>query len=111
MKRLLAWASCALLLLATNAMARDVEYRLPSGIQPTFQKIHLNIDPDTPEYSGVTIIDIDITKPTQRVGFYQLDLQVDSAELVQNQRITPLAIEKGDYDVMRPARYPLVLIP
>ncbi|MCP9477936.1 M1 family metallopeptidase, partial [Marisediminitalea aggregata] len=80
-------------------MARDVEYRLPSGIQPTFQKIHLNIDPDTPEYSGVTIIDIDITKPTQRVGFYQLDLQVDSAELVQNQRITPLAIEKGDYDI------------
>lgn len=99
MKRLLAWASCVLLLLATNAMARDVEYRLPSGIQPTFQKIHLNIDPDTPEYSGVTIIDIDITKPTQRVGFYQLDLQVDSAELVQNQRITPLAIEKGDYDI------------
>ena len=99
MKRLLAWASCALLLLATNAMARDVEYRLPSGIQPTFQKIHLNIDPDTPEYSGVTIIDIDITKPTQRVGFYQLDLQVDSAELVQNQRITPLAIEKGEYDI------------
>lgn len=99
MKRLLAWASCALLLLATNAMARDVEYRLPSGIQPTFQKIHLNIDSDTPEYSGVTIIDIEITKPTQRVGFYQLDLQVDSAELVQNQRITPLAIEKGDYDI------------
>lgn len=99
MKRLLAWASCALMLLAANAMAKDVDYRLPSGIQPTFQKIHLNIDPDTPEYSGVTEIEVNITKPVKRVGFYQLDLAVESAELVQGRSITPLAIEEDEYDI------------
>ncbi|NVK54403.1 MAG: M1 family metallopeptidase [Alteromonadaceae bacterium] len=99
MKRLLSWVSCMLLLVAHTAIAKDVEYRLPSAIEPTFQQIHLNIDPDKPDYSGSTVIDVTVKENVTKVGFYQMDIQVTNAELRQGNRIYPLRIEHGDYNM------------
>lgn len=77
----------------------DVEYRLPSHVAPTFQRIHLNIDPDVPTYTGTTTIDVTVKKTTHKVGFYQQDLTVSSARLVSGETIIPLSVSISDYDI------------
>ena len=77
----------------------DVEYRLPSTIAPTFQYIHLNINPDNPTYSGKTNIDVTVKTPTKKVGFYQQDLTVTSARLVSGSSSFPLNVTIGEYDI------------
>ena len=99
MKRLLSWVSCMFMLVANVASAEDVDYRLPGAVKPTFQQIHLNIDPDQPGYSGETVIELNITEPVTKVGFYQMDIQVTNAELRQGNRIYPLRITEGDYNI------------
>lgn len=99
MKRLLSWVSCMVMLVANVASAKDVDYRLPGAIKPTFQQIHLNIDPDQLAYSGETIIELNITEAVTKVGFYQMDIQVTNAELRQGNRIYPLRISEGDYNI------------
>ncbi|WP_394224420.1 M1 family metallopeptidase [Alteromonas gracilis] len=85
--------------LPPKKMLADVEYRLPSTIAPTFQKIHLHIDPDKPTYSGTTNIDIAVKKATNKVGFYQQDLTVTSAQLVSGDTVIPLQVTIGEYDI------------
>lgn len=99
MKRLFLWVCCAFLVSATPVIAKDVEYRLPSAVTPTFQQIHLTIDPDKPDFQGTTVIDIEITSPVPKVGFYQKDILVSNAELRQGNRIIPLRMTIGDYDI------------
>ena len=77
----------------------DVEYRLPSQVAPTFQRIHLNIDPDNPAYTGTTTIDVTVKKTTNKIGFYQQDLTVNSARLVSGDTTIPLSVSIGDYDI------------
>ncbi|TDF37419.1 M1 family peptidase [Alteromonadaceae bacterium M269] len=94
--------SVALLMLLftsiTSAMA-DVEYRLPSHIEPTFQRIELTADPDKPDYSGNTQLDLNITKSTKKVGFYQRGLTITRAVLVSGSTTIPLTVTEGDYDI------------
>lgn len=98
MKKFLGWVVGMMLCVSTQAFA-DVDYRLPSTIQPSFQQIHLNIDPDNPDYSGSTVIDIDVLEATNKVGFYQLDIDVTKAELYQGDKVIPLTVTIGDYDI------------
>lgn len=105
MKRITALFSSAAVLLTLNmllssfANAADVEYRLPSSVSPTFQRIHLNVDPDKPSYSGTTEIDVVVNSPTQKVGFYQHDLSITSAALVNAQHSLSLSVMESDYDI------------
>ena len=81
MKRLLSWVSCMFMLVTNVASAEDVDYRLPGAVKPTFQQIHLNIDPDQPAYSGETVIELNITEPVTKVGFYVTCCWVNSLRL------------------------------
>ena len=105
MKRITALFNTAAVLLTLNmllssfANAADVEYRLPSSVSPTFQRIHLNVDPDKPSYSGTTEIDVVVNSPTQKVGFYQQDLSITSAALVSAQQSLSLSVMASDYDI------------
>lgn len=83
----------------SSAFAADVEYRLPSSVTPKFQRIHLNLDPNQPDYSGFTDIDITVNTLTKKVGFYQLGLNVTRAELHQKDHVVPLNVEIGEYDI------------
>ncbi|MDP2596448.1 M1 family metallopeptidase [Alteromonas stellipolaris] len=117
MRRIITLFSCVLALLTTQVLAKDVEYRLPSSITPTFQDIHLNLDPDAPNYSGSTRINITVNSATKKVGFYQQDLTVIHAELRQNERVIALNVEQGDYNInwgmadadIAPGKYTLVI--
>jgi alanyl aminopeptidase len=85
-----------------NTMAADneKEYRLPNYIKPSFQQINLTVDPDQAEFSGSTNISVDITQTTQKVGFYQIELNIESAQLIDDkQRVIPLAVTAGEYDI------------
>jgi len=102
MRRIIALMSCVVMsvtLSISSAFAKDVEYRLPSSVTPTFQKIHLNIDPDAADYSGVTVIDISVNTPTKKVGFYQEDLTVTQAFLTQGDTTIALTVSEGDYNM------------
>jgi aminopeptidase N len=83
----------------TSVFAAEMEYRLPSSVTPKFQKIHLNLDPNQPDYSGYTDIDIIVNIATKKVGFYQLGLNVTRAELHQKDHVVPLNVEIGEYDI------------
>ncbi|MDP2536278.1 M1 family metallopeptidase [Alteromonas stellipolaris] len=117
MRRIITLFSCVLALLTTQVLAKDVEYRLPSSITPTFQDIHLNLDPDAPNYSGSTRINITVNSATKKVGFYQQDLTVTHTELRQNERVIALNVEQGDYNInwgmadadIAPGKYTLVI--
>ncbi|AMJ87208.1 MULTISPECIES: M1 family metallopeptidase [Alteromonas] len=117
MRRIITLFSCVLALLTTQVLAKDVEYRLPSSITPTFQDIHLTLDPDAPNYSGSTRINIMVNSATKKVGFYQQDLTVTHAELRQNERVIALNVEQGDYNInwgmadadIAPGKYTLVI--
>ena len=102
MRRIIALMSCVVMsvtLSISSAFAKDVEYRLSSSVTPTFQKIHLNIDPDAADYSGVTVIDISVNTPTKKVGFYQEDLTVTQAFLTQGDTTIALTVSEGDYNM------------
>lgn len=86
-------------LLSTKLWAADVDYRLPSSVTPTFQKIHLNIDPDDPDYSGTTDIEVTVNSETSKVGFYQQDLTILSAMLLSKSESIPLTVSIGEYDI------------
>lgn len=93
-------AACLMLLLSAVVNAKDdVDYRLPSHIQPTFQNIELTADPDKPDYSGKTQIDLTISKETTKVGFYQLGLTITRAVLVGEGKTIPLTVTEGDYNI------------
>ena len=117
MRRIITLLSCVLALLTTQVLAKDVEYRLPSSVTPTFQDIHLNLDPDAPHYSGSTRINVTVNTVTKRVGFYQQDLAITHAELIQNERAIALNVEEGEYNInwgmadadIAPGKYTLVI--
>lgn len=117
MRRIITLFSCVLALLTTQAIAKDVEYRLPSSVTPTFQDIHLHLDPDAPDYSGSTRINLTVNSATKKVGFYQQDLVVTHAELIQNERVIALNVEEGEYNMnwgmadanIAPGKYTLVI--
>ncbi|MBO7922999.1 M1 family metallopeptidase [Alteromonas sp. K632G] len=117
MRRIITLFSCVLALLTTQVLAKDVEYRLPSSVTPTFQDIHLNLDPDAPHYSGSTRINVTVNTVTKKVGFYQQDLTITHAELIQNERVIALNVEEGEYNInwgmadadIAPGKYTLVI--
>jgi len=117
MRRIITLLSCVLAMMSVQVFAKDVEYRLPSSVSPTFQAIHLNLNPDAPNYSGSTQIDITVNTATQKVGFYQQDLTVTHAELRKGASITALTVELGEFDInwgiadakIAPGQYTLVI--
>jgi cytosol alanyl aminopeptidase len=90
------------MLCAFNILAKETEkaYRLPSYIKPSFQQINLTIDPDEVEFSGTTNISLEITQTTQKVGFYQIALNIKSAQLIDDKKqVIPLTLAADDYDI------------
>ncbi len=82
------------------AMAQEaVDYRLPPGITPTAQSIHLRLDPSQPDYGGETTIRIDIDEPTSRIGIYQRGLDMQSITLSGANGGRTLTATGGEWDI------------
>ncbi|GAB3026446.1 M1 family metallopeptidase [Bowmanella dokdonensis] len=91
-------AAAFMLSVSTLANADEI-YRLPDSIVPQQQIIQLRVDPDQLDFSGETWIDLDITKTTDKVGFYHIDLTLEKVELVQGENVIPLEVSGGEYDI------------
>ena len=97
-KHLCLWIMLSMTI-SVNGYAKDTAYRLSTFIKPSFQQITLKVDPDSPTFSGETTIKIDITKATNTVGFYQKDLNIQQAYLINGDTRIPLTVTSHDYEI------------
>ncbi|MDP5132779.1 MAG: M1 family metallopeptidase [Paraglaciecola sp.] len=86
-------------LLSSTAMAQETNFRLTDKVTPTFQQISLKIDPDSPSFSGETTITINVNEATDTIEFYQLDLNIIKAELLDGATTIPLTVSAHAYDI------------
>ena len=68
------------LLAVSSAWAAD-EVRLPTEVRPTFEAIHLNLDPDKPAYTGSVQIKITVPRPTSELRFHAQEMDLVRLEL------------------------------
>ena len=85
--------------ISVNSYAKETAYRLSTLIKPSYQQITLKVDPDSPTFSGETTITIDVTKATDIIGFYQKDLNIQQAYLMNGDIRIPLTVSSHDYDI------------
>ena len=89
----------ALLLLAPAQAETSETYRLPGGIEPSFQQITLQLDPGQADYSGSTTIELTLTKRVAQIGFYQSELVLNSVRLKSSEGVRVLSTESAEYEI------------
>ena len=82
-----------------SAAAESVDYRLPPEIQPSAQSIHLTLDPAKEDFSGSTVLQLDIAEDVDRIGIYQIDVAMSAITLRSGDGERMLSAEVGDYDI------------
>ena len=98
LKHLCLWLMLSMTI-SVNSYAKETAYRLSTLIKPSYQQITLKVDPDSPTFSGETTITIDVTKATDIIGFYQKDLNIQQAYLMNGDIRIPLTVSSHDYDI------------
>ena len=98
LKHLRLWLMLSMTI-SVNSYAKETAYRLSTLIKPSYQQITLKVDPDSPSFSGETTITIDVTKATDIIGFYQKDLNIQQAYLMNGDIRIPLTVSSHDYDI------------
>ena len=98
LKHLRLWLMLSMTI-SVNSYAKETAYRLSTLIKPSYQQITLKVDPDSPTFSGETTITIDVTKATDIIGFYQKDLNIQQAYLMNGDIRIPLTVSSHDYDI------------
>ena len=88
-------------LMCASAIAADepVDYRLPPEIRPTAQSIELWLDPSTPDYSGNTVLQIEVDSDVDRIGIYQIGLDMQAIKLRAGSDERVLQAKVGEYDI------------
>lgn len=95
------FVACVSLLLVTSGVfgQEPVDYRLPPGIRPLSQTIELRIDPGQPEYSGEVVIRLQVDDDSERIGIYQVGLDLASIALASGEQSRDLEATAGDYEI------------
>jgi alanyl aminopeptidase len=65
---------------ATPVRAED-EVRLSTDVRPTFEAIHLNLDPDKPDYTGSVQIRLTVPRETSELSFHAQEMDLVRLEL------------------------------
>ena len=65
---------------ASGARAEIV--RLGHDVVPTFEEVHLTVDPDRPDYSGSVQVDLQVKRETDRFRFHARNLTLDRLVLI-----------------------------
>jgi alanyl aminopeptidase len=98
LKQLCLWLMLSMTI-SVNGYAKETAYRLSKFIKPSFQQITLKVDPDSPSFSGETSITIDVTKAIDTIGFYQKDLNIQQAYLMNGDIRIPLTVSSHNYNI------------
>jgi len=79
--------------------AENLDYRLPSGVVPTSQSIELTLDPAQADFSGRTTIHLTVEQTTDKIGIYQLGLEMNSIVLSSGEERRSLLAREGEWDI------------
>jgi alanyl aminopeptidase len=79
--------------------SQAVDYRLPPDITPSAQQVHLRLDPSLPRYSGSTTLRITLASAKDRIGIYQVGLELASIELKGDAGTRKLAASADEWDI------------
>ncbi len=66
-------------------------YRLSHKVEPVYQFIHLNLDPDKEAYSGHTSIEVEINENLTSFRLHGKEFEITEIELQQDKN--PVSIE------------------
>jgi len=98
MKRIVLFTG--LLLSPCFAVAEEeAEFRLPTSIVPQSQSIGLRIDPAQPDFTGSTSIELTVEKTSERIGVYQIGVNMTSIVLSQEGVERVLQASDGEADI------------
>ncbi len=100
--------------LAISAPGFANEYQIKKLAQPTFQKIHLNLDPAKQDFTGVTSIDIEVLKETKIIELSGRDYTTQFVKLIgdKNCEMSAKMLDTGKVSlhcehVISPGKYQL----
>ena len=88
-------------LICSSVIAKDLDYRLSKEVTPNLQRIELDLDPDKPNYSGTTLIDLSVHSDVESIGLYWLELDIQSIKLKSATGERTLTAKSVDYDMHR----------
>ncbi|HXY96926.1 MAG TPA: M1 family metallopeptidase [Steroidobacteraceae bacterium] len=94
-------AIAVLTMSATLARGAEVQApagRLPDSVQPTHYQLTLTIDPRQSEFSGETVIDVEIRRPLSTIWLHGLGLKVASASVTSGARTVAAHYEEVDHE-------------
>lgn len=96
-RRTLAFATTILFLTATVSLA---DARLGEQVVPVEQSITLKLDADSRDYSGSTVVMLDVAKETASFQFHSLGLSFEKLELEQNGKLIPAKFDQGEWEIV-----------
>ncbi|MCK4754173.1 MAG: M1 family metallopeptidase, partial [Calditrichia bacterium] len=79
----------------------DDPYRLNHKVEPVYQLIHLNLDPDKEDYSGHTSIELEISENLTSFRLHGKEFEITEIELHQNNISIPVEYEFLEYGFLK----------
>lgn len=74
--------------------------RLPRNVLPVEQSLTLKLDADRPDYSGSTVVLLNVLEPTQTLQFHSVGLSFERIELEQNGKLIPTNLDAGNWEIV-----------
>jgi len=66
---------------------------------PISQDVYLKLDPDNPNFNGLTSIKLEVSKDVDHIEFYQSGLEIESAILVSDEHRQILTVKAAQHDI------------
>jgi len=86
------------------AGVQDAMERLPRDVKPTFQSIHLNLDPSQKKYTGTVRIELTVAGEQKALAFHAQSMSLTRARLEGTKGTTPLATHEERDGLVRAVR-------
>ena len=91
-----------LLVYSTNLISQENDpYRLPHKVEPVYQIIRLELDPDKDEYIGNTSIDLQIQQNVSTFRLHGKDFVIEKIALLQGENSIGVDFSFEDYGLLR----------
>jgi alanyl aminopeptidase len=95
----------AMLLISLSAYAADDSeldpYRLNSAVQPLNQQLEMTLDPRLENYSGETLISLDVLEDAEFIVLHAQDMTIVSAQFGKDDALEPAEFEQLEHALLR----------
>ncbi len=90
----------ALVITVAHIGTASADLRLPKNVIPVEQSLTLRLDADQRDYSGSTVVLLDVLEPTQTFQFHSLGINFERFELEQAGKQIPARFDMGDWEIV-----------